>query len=123
MLQKESKRWQSSKVDSIGMISSGLCALHCAALPILFSLGAIGGISSAAHNSFELLALMASIGIAAWSTWKGLKSHGRLAPQLLIAFGMLVLILGFLSSMHGIMAFGGMLLVGGHWFNHKYQIL
>jgi len=122
MLQKRRKQLQASKIDAVGMLSSGLCALHCAALPFLLYFGVIGGVSSVAHDSFEAVVLICSIGLAAWSSWRGLRLHGRVLPQFFIAVGMLVLILGFAISLHEVMAVGGLFLVSGHWLNHKYQI-
>lgn len=122
MLQNRMSIAQRNKVDRVGMISSGLCALHCAALPMLLYFGVISSVSSVAHDSFELVVLLCSISLAIYSAWRGLRLHGRIFPQLLIAGGMLMLIIGFLMSQHMVMAIGGLCLVAGHWLNYRSQI-
>ena len=122
MLQQHMSLIQRNKVDTVGMISSGLCAIHCAALPLLLYFGVIGSVSSVIHDSFEFVVLISSLILAVYSAWRGLKLHGRIFPQLLIVGGMLFLAIGFMMSLHIFMAFGGLCLVGGHWLNSRSQI-
>lgn len=115
------------KVDIMGIVASGLCAIHCAALPILFSLGVLGGASSSAwHHSAELGVLILSLALASWSSYRGWKSHRLIGPQVLIAAGISVIVLGFFIATdidHRIMAVGGVILVLGHAYNHRLQNL
>ncbi|MFT4567631.1 MAG: hypothetical protein ACI9FN_002598 [Saprospiraceae bacterium] len=115
-----------NKVDIMGIVASGACAIHCAALPILFSLGILGGATtSAAHHSMELGVLIISLGLASWSSYRGWQSHKRLSPQLTIGLGMALILFGFLVATpanHSIMALGGFVLVMGHTWNHRSQV-
>lgn len=125
LLQKRMKKQSTKAVDTIGMITSGLCAVHCAALPVLFSLGILGGASSAAHHSLELAVLVVSVGVGAWSIMQAMKTHGKIFPQLIIVAGLSLIVTGFLlatAENHSIMAIGGLILVSGHWINRRYLL-
>ncbi len=112
-----------SNVDIMGIVASGACAIHCAALPILFSLGILGGATtSAAHHSMELGVLIISLGLASWSSYRGWQSHKQLSPQLVIGLGMAFILFGFFVATpanHSVMAVGGFVLVLGHFWNHR----
>jgi len=110
-------------VDTIGMITSGLCAVHCAVLPFLFSFGIIGGASSAAHHSIELVVVVCSFGLGSWSIYQAMTSHKQLFPQLAIILGLMIILGGFFLSTpdnHTVMSIGGFVLVSGHWINRRY---
>ncbi len=114
---------KSKAVDTLGMITSTLCAIHCAALPILFSLGILGGASSVAHHSIELSVIVMSFGLGSWSIYQAMKSHKRLVPQMTIIAGIIIIVAGFAvatETNHNVMAIGGGILVLGHWINRRY---
>jgi len=123
---KSMSRLINNKVDIMGIVASGVCAIHCAALPILFSLGVLGGATtSVAHHSMELGVLIVSLGLASWSSYRGWKSHGRIVPQMVIGIGVFLILYGFLVATpanHSIMAVGGFVLVLGHAWNHRLQL-
>lgn len=105
------------------MITSSLCAVHCAALPLLFSFGILGGASSAAHHSMEMGVVVMSLMLGAWSILQAMRTHKSIVPQLMILLGLSVICTGFILSPpqgHMIMALGGGILVTGHWVNRKY---
>lgn len=110
----------------MGMMASGLCAVHCAALPLLFSLGVLGGATtSIVHHSLELGVLVVSFGLAVWSSYRGWKVHKTFAPQVLIGLGMALILYGFMVATpanHSVMAIGGFTLVLGHAWNHRLQL-
>ena len=108
-------------VDQIGIITSGLCALHCAAIPILLSFGILGGTSGLMHDKIELVVIIASACLGFWSILNGLIGHGRIIPQLMIGGGAMLIIAGLSSSFlgHGFMAIGGCMLLYGHWLNWR----
>ena len=107
-------------VDRLGILSSGLCALHCAALPVLISFGLVGTLTPDTHLFIEAGVILSSLFLGVWSIYNALTSHGRIWPQILIAVGAFVIISGFLfSSSHIFMAVGGFMLVSGHWFNWR----
>ena len=108
-------------VDQIGIITSGLCTIHCAAIPVLLSLGMMGSVSVGFHDNMELVVIGLSSFLGIWSIYNGLSGHGRLIPQVLIASGAFLIILGIsiLDANHGFMALGGLALVSGHWMNWR----
>jgi len=107
-------------IDRLGIISSGLCAVHCAALPLLISFGLMGTLNTDMHHFLEWTVIFCSLTLGIWSIYNALTSHGRLWPQLLIAIGAFMIIGGFLiASNHAIMAIGGIMLLSGHWSNWR----
>lgn len=107
-------------IDRLGILSSGICALHCAALPVLISLGLIGTLNSDTHLVIEWGVILSSLVLGIWSIYNALTSHGRIWPQVLIGFGAFAIIIGLAFSLsHVFMSVGGFLLVVGHWFNWR----
>ncbi len=109
------------KIDQLGILTSGLCALHCAALPVLLSLGVFGSLDNQLHGTLEISVIVVSALLGTWSIYNGLRGHGKIYPQLLIGSGALVIILGLLipSIGHPLMAVGGFTLLYGHWLNWR----
>ena len=112
---------QKEIIDKLGIFTSGLCAVHCAFLPILLSVGMFTSVGSDFHHLSELIVVLTSMLLGIGSVYNGLKGHGRLMPQVLIGSGALIIIIGLLSSgvTHLIMAFGGFILLLGHWLNWR----
>ena len=108
-------------IDRLGIITSGICALHCAAIPILISFGLIGSMSGVMHDFLELSVIVMSGFLAVFSIYNGLNGHGRLHPQLAIGAGASSIVFGYVVPTlgHGFMAFGGALLLYGHWLNWR----
>jgi hypothetical protein len=107
-------------IDLFGLISSGLCAVHCLALPVLISLGFLGTIgSSMSHLISEVLVVVASTILVALSIYKGLKAHESATPYWFFAFGLVTIIVGLFYGYHLLMAAGGISLAVGHLLNHK----
>lgn len=64
-------------LDRVGAFASTVCAIHCAAIPILIGLGAAGAVSWFDHEGVEwgLVGLAAVIGTV--SAWRGYRVHGN----------------------------------------------
>ena len=114
-------RTNQSKIDQLGIITSGLCAVHCAALPLMISLGLLGSIQEGTHGVIEAAVILTSAILGLWSIYNGLRGHGKLIPQLMIGGGALVIVFGLLVPAigHPLMAIGGFVLLMGHWFNWR----
>lgn len=108
-------------VDRIGIVTSGICAVHCAFIPLLFSFGIIGGFADSLHTFSEMIIIGVSAFLGVWSIYNGLKEHGQLIPQFLIAFGAFIILFGFITTSvsHIVMAIGGAILLTGHWLNWR----
>ncbi|MEL6389098.1 MAG: MerC domain-containing protein [Bacteroidota bacterium] len=107
-------------VDRLGAITSGLCAIHCAALPLLFSFGLLSGVSAAAHHSMDLSVLVLSAVLGGWSIYQIRKSHRHLLPIILISVGLVTITTGLVvghGGHHLWMAVGGCILLLGHVSN------
>ncbi|MDP0491030.1 MAG: MerC domain-containing protein [Verrucomicrobiota bacterium JB023] len=65
------------KADRVGVAASVLCAIHCAVSPILLlALPAFGKIW--AHPASHILVALFVVPLAAFSIWKGYRSHRKL---------------------------------------------
>jgi len=119
------KRLSRKNIDQLGIITSGLCALHCAALPILLSLGVVGSVTQVGHEVLEWTIILASAILGAWSIYNGLNGHGKVLPQILIGAGALTILLGLVLPAigHAIMALGGITLLYGHWLNWRHLVV
>lgn len=110
-------------IDLFGLFTSGLCALHCLAIPFLLSFGLAEGLFlEATHDSFELIVLSITMVLASVAVVSGLRKHANLLPLALFGLGLIVVFIGF--SAHGLlghsmMAIGGIIIASAHLVNHK----
>jgi hypothetical protein len=110
--------------DRVGVFASGLCAVHCASLPLLsaslpalgLSLGGFGDLDQA----FVLFASM--LGIS--TVTLGYRRHRVLKAAWLLVAGLLMLWVGSFTSLHDhglghalVMTLGGVLLALAHFYN------
>ncbi len=107
-------------IDLFGLVSSSLCAVHCMAFPMLISLGVIGSIgASSSHFITEIIVIVGSVILVAFSIYKGLKSHESAVPYWFFGFGLVAIMVGLCFAYHILMAAGGIALAIGHLLNHK----
>src|SRR6056297_656280 len=108
------------KLDLGGIITSGLCAIHCMALPVLFSWGAAKDWSWL-HNPFlEYGFLVMAIVFAMLSLVRTYPKHHHVGPLLLASIGLALIIMHQLGNAHhhGFSwqsIIGGFILVAAHW--------
>ena len=112
-------------VDKIGIFTSGVCALHCLALPLLLSFGIISSFSSAWHDLTEFAVIVCSCILGIWSIFNALKNKVNIAPQLCIVCGAIIIVYSLMNapSNHFYMAIGGCLLLLGHWQNWRLMTI
>ena len=107
-------------IDIFGLMSSGLCALHCMALPLMMSLGFWEGLStSPSHHLAELVIIVMSFILVVSSIYKGVNTHDVHTPYWFFGLGMIVLVSGLCISNHWAMGIGGSLIALGHLLNFK----
>jgi uncharacterized membrane protein YfcA len=72
-------------IDGLGATASFVCAIHCAAIPILLGVGAAGAVSWLDHEPVEwgLVGLAAVVGTV--SAWRGYRVHGNRAVAIVLA--------------------------------------
>ena len=108
-------------VDKIGIFTSGICAVHCAALPIFLYFGVIGSLSSSWHDVTELAVIICSCVLGVWSIVNALRNKAKITPQVFIVVGATIIVVSMINAPanHWIMSIGGGLLLLGHWQNQK----
>lgn len=118
-------RFFSSHLDFIGFGASFLCAIHCALLPFVMTIGLMGGLSWLTNPIIEIGFIVLSLGLAAISLYPSFKKKHHRSQALKIAgvgFGLL-----FLSRLvgHGnvleiiTVVVGGLLIAYAHYINWK----
>ena len=114
-----------SKLDSIGMTASTLCAIHCALVPIFITALPLIGLGFLANPWFEwgMIILAFMIGVSSISS-SYFRMHKRLLPLLLLSLGFTVITLGhvfFSGWVEGIVVpLGGFTIATAHFINYKY---
>ncbi|WDF53965.1 MerC domain-containing protein [Mucilaginibacter sp. KACC 22063] len=113
-----------SRWDSLGMVASTLCAIHCAAMPFAITMLPLLGLSVLANPWFE----WGMIGIALFvGVFTIVKSyffvHRQWLPILLLLTGLAVVVAGRLY-MHGwlelvMVPAGGLAITCAHFFNSR----
>lgn len=121
-------RWSLSRFgDSLGAIAAGLCAVHCALLPILLALLPTLGVGVLASLEFEFLYVAFATALALTSLVQGYRRH-RIGLALLFASpGLLAVWIGvLLPAVHEdvvlhavVMTIGGTLIAIAHMVNLK----
>ena len=72
-------------LDFIGFITSLLCALHCAALPILLSMAPLAGLQFLANPWIEYVIILLSFFIASSSLVRSYRKHHQNLIPLIVA--------------------------------------
>lgn len=78
-------RFVSLNADFAGFLASMICAIHCAALPFVLTIGALSNLAWLEHGLFEVIFITLSIIIASWSLLRGYVLHHRSLRALFIA--------------------------------------
>ena len=100
-------------LDAAGATASLLCAIHCAAMPLVITLLPLIGLSFLADERVEwgLLALSALLGVS--SLCLGYRKHRRRHALSVLALGLTLLVGGRLCEEREIGKFGLLLVVAG----------
>lgn len=77
--------------DSFGLIASVGCAIHCAAIPVLFSLLPTWGLSWMADPIFHQAMFVICFTFAVIAFLPGLRKHGKLHPLTMGCCGLLLI--------------------------------
>ena len=110
--------------DQLGMTCSGLCMVHCLAMPALLAIGGLGAIGEfMASRAFHVALLLPVVLLAAISLPSAYLGHRRPLPLVLGVLGLAVLVSAQLAphwwERPGTVA-GGLLVVAAHLANHRY---
>ena len=110
-------------LDKVGATTSLLCAIHCAAMPLLVTLLPLVGLSFLAHETTEwaLLLLSATFGVA--SLCLGFRAHRSRRALAVLSVGLLLLFGGRVLEEREIewgavvLVAGGIVVAASHFFN------
>lgn len=116
-----------SVFDRIGITLSGICAIHCLVLPMLLPfMGMMTGIieSEWTHGILALFIVPTVV----FTAWRGYKHHGKLEIIWLLGIGALAVVAALFVGEHlanesietAVTTLGSVLLITGHWKNHKH---
>lgn len=110
--------------DAAGMSASMLCALHCAALPIVLTVSSFSSLAWLDTPWMELSILGMTLIIASYSLTRAyFKHHHILKAIIIVAIGFGdILISRFLphgTISHLLTAIGGIIIAYAHWVNWK----
>ena len=115
-------------LDRIGVLLSGLCVVHCLVLPMLVPF--LTTLSVFAESELTHLILAALIvPTVAFSAWSGYSKHGKSIIVWLLASGTLAVVIAMFAGEQfasepleaGMTTLGSVLLIAGHWQNHKHR--
>lgn len=110
-------------LDFLGMSASLLCAVHCSVLPLLLTVGLVGGFSWLEHPAVEVTFIICSLMLAWLSLLPGWRrGHGRIEPILimLVGFGLIVLAHVLHEQYEGLlMTLGGLAIAIAHFLNWR----
>ena len=110
--------------DGIGMSASGLCVLHCAAMPVVLALLPFWPLANALHGWLHLMFAIIIVPATAVALWVGYRrGRSRLTAALLVG-GLSVILAAFFIGHSGLAETmttlaGSGLLIAGHWRNWK----
>ena len=121
MLQKE-KNHRSLNLDFLGMMASGICAIHCALSPLVIAISALGVISFLNSPVVEYFFLPVAILLIIISLGRSYFLHHKNNTVLLLAVsGILLLVIGHIIHSPWIAALlsagGGISIVFAHYKN------
>lgn len=114
-----------SRLDQAALVLSGVCLLHCLALPLLLAGIPLLGTSGEQHFHLQMLALVLPVSLLAFAL--GFRRHGSLRVLCCGAFGLILLGAGatIVHSRYGLTAdtaftvAGALILGGAHYFNGR----
>ena len=118
------KSYSKSNLDSLGICTSSLCAIHCLVTPFVILLFPFAGLAFLEGESFEISILIISIILAALSLVRSyFKNHKNILPLTLALSGFVFLGFSKIFTLEfseiTLSVIGGMLVVLAHLKNRK----
>lgn len=114
----------SFNLDFVGFSASLLCAIHCASLPFLMTMSALGGIEFLEDPRLEWGMILLSFVIASSSLFNGYRNqHGKFQAIKVVVLGFGLIAASRLvedPSLEPVfMTLGGISVAVAHWINWK----
>lgn len=117
-----------SFLDSIGIGTSLLCAIHCVMLPLFLSTVTLFGVELLRNVYVESGMVLVSFGVGYWAFSNGYRLHHRkIWPILIFSAGMGILLVSnfILAGSHAeklLKITAAFFIITAHMFNVKYSI-
>ncbi len=109
-------------LDLLGFITSFICAIHCMAVPLIFSFGLMGAGGFSHNHAFDFILIGLGIVIAGYTIFKDYKKYKNVLPFMVGIIGITFLLIGL--NGHNLMfsvssVLGGCMLATAHYLNWK----
>ena len=116
------------KLDKAAVVLSGLCLVHCLALPLVVALFPVFGFTVVEHGTFHQLILIVVIPTTVLALGAGYRRHRRNVVPVFGALGVMALILAAFGAHalgadileRGVTVVGGLLIATAHIQNFRY---
>ncbi|MEW5248397.1 MerC domain-containing protein [Microbulbifer discodermiae] len=109
--------------DTLGIVASGLCLLHCMLIPVLPALGGLGVLVALQGSQYLHLALLIPVVLLALASFPAsCRRHRRHAVMIAGFSGILLLVIAlYLEGIWELLAsiLGAGLLILAHWVNRR----
>jgi hypothetical protein len=111
------------KLDRVGMVASGACAVHCAITPFVAILLPFGGITLTGGSALETLFVTVSVLFGTASARIGLRLHNSRKPVVMVLLGGFMIASGRLASFASVwpettlVVSGACMIAGAHAVN------
>jgi hypothetical protein len=93
------KTFIAAQLDTLGMFSSLLCAIHCAGIPLLLAFTTWSGLLVLSNPYIEITIVCLSIGLALASIFPSYrKLHKKLNAIVLVTIGFMLIAFGHIVS-------------------------
>lgn len=112
-----------NNIDFWGFLASFLCAVHCAAVPLILLFGSMGSFAWFASHEVELVFITISVVLAYWSLWTSYRKHHKKRKAVnivLVGFGFL-LVSRIVPHHIGdiLVVIGGLIVAYAHYINWR----
>ena len=115
-----------NRLDKAGVVASFLCAIHCAAMPLVVTLLPLLGLSFLASEPVEWALLGASATLGSLSLCLGFRQHRSRLVFMVLGVALALLVAGRIFHEHHfgiwgpvLMVLGGFTMMGAHLLNHR----
>ena len=115
-----------SKLDSLGMTASSLCAVHCALIPMMVTFLPLWGLEFLSESWVELMMIAIALVLGTVSLSISYKKHHKnKLPLLLLCFGFMLIAAGHFLVSETIeplvIPAGGFIIAAAHYKNWKFS--
>jgi len=109
-------------LDRLGITASTLCAIHCAAVPLLLTFLPLWGLGFLADERVEICMIVLSLCLGIWSMSSSYrKLHRKLIPSIVLIAGFFLIAAGHFLGLEQLepilIPLGGFTIAAAHFIN------